>query len=125
MMRFSDKIYRGVSRLLPRDVKHGAAVISRTLGKIVLPAPLRLYKRGRRIELALVLYFITLIAIAAADGLLHLALFGAGVALTVWILYMIEMELRPIVRTINYENLGATSRDGSIISRFVSMFIFT
>ncbi|MDD1743676.1 MAG: cation:proton antiporter [Methanomassiliicoccales archaeon] len=125
MMRFSDKIYRGISRVLPRNVKHGAAVISRTLGKIVLPAPLRLYKRGRRIELALVLYFIMLIAVAAADGLLHLALFGAGVALTVWILYMVEMELRPIVRTINYENLGVTSRDGSTISRFVSMFIFT
>ncbi len=124
LMRFSDQIYHGISRVLPRDVKHGAAVISRTLGKIVLPAPLKLYKRGRRIELALVLYFIMLIAVAVAEGLLHLGMFAASVALTVWIFYMIERELRPIVRTINYENLGVTSRDGSIISRYVSLFIF-
>ncbi len=37
---------------------------------------------------------------------------------------MVETELRPIVRTINYDNLGVTSRDGGTISRFVSMFIF-
>ena len=125
LMRFSDRIYSGISHALPKYAKHGGAVISRTLGKIVMPAPLRLYKRGRRIELALVLYFIMLIAISAADGLLHLVLFAAGVTLTIWIFYMIEMELRPIVRTINYENLGVTSRDGTTISRFVSLFIFT
>ena len=124
LMRFSDRIYHGISRVLPKYAKHGGAVISRTLGKIVLPAPLRLYKRGRRIEMALVLYFVMLIAVSAANGLLHLALFGVGAALTVWIFYMIEMELRPIVRTINYENLGVTSRDGTTISHFVSLFIF-
>jgi len=125
LMRFSDQIYRAISRFLPKYVKHGGAIISRTLGKIVMPAPLRLYKRGRRIELALMLYFAILIAVAVTDGLVHLGLFAASVALTVWIFYMIEMELRPIVRTINYDNLGVTSRDGSAISRFVALFIFS
>jgi predicted membrane protein len=72
-----------------------------------------------------VLYFIALIAVAVADGLLHLGLFAASVALTIWIFYMIEMELRPIVHTINYDNLGVTSRDGDIISRFVAFFVFS
>jgi hypothetical protein len=125
LMRISDRLYRGISHILPKYVKHAAAVISRTLGKIVMPAPLKLYKRGRRIELALALYFIMLIAVAAADGLLHIVLFAVGVALTIWILSMIEKELRPIVRTINYDNLGVISRDGGTISRFVSSFIFT
>ena len=83
-----------------------------------------LFEIVQMLLLALVLYFIMLIAVSAADGLLHLALFAVGVALTVWIFYMIEMELRPIIRTINYENLGVTSRDGTTISRFVSLFIF-
>jgi CPA2 family monovalent cation:H+ antiporter-2 len=125
LMRFSDKIYRGISRVLPRYVKHGGVIISRTLGKIVMPAPLKLYKRGRRIELALVLYFIMLIAVAVTDGLLHLGMFAASVALTVWIFYMIETELRPVVRTINYDNLSVTSSEGSTISRFVALFIFS
>jgi CPA2 family monovalent cation:H+ antiporter-2 len=125
LMRFSDKIYRGISRVLPKYAKHGGAIISRTLGKIVLPAPLKLYKRGRRIELALMLYFAILIAVAITDSWLHVGLFSASVALTVWIFYMVEMELRPIVRTINYDNLGVTSRDGSTISRFVALFIFS
>jgi hypothetical protein len=75
--------------------------------------------------MALMLYFAILIAVAVTDGLVHLGLFAASVALTVWIFYMIEMELRPIVRTINYDNLGVTSRDGSTISRFVALFIFS
>lgn len=125
LMRFSDKIYHGISRILPKYVKHGGAIISRTIGKIVLPTPLKLYKRGRLIELALVLYFLMLVAVAVTDGILHLILFVTGVALTTWILYMIESELRPIIQTINYDNLGVTSRDGSTMSRFVSMFIFT
>jgi hypothetical protein len=125
LMRFSDQIYRGISHVLPKYAKHGGAIISRTLGKIVMPAPLKLYKRGRRIELALMLYFVILIAVAITDGLVHLGLFIASVALTVWIFYMVEKELRPIVRAINYDNLGVTSRDGSNISRFVALFIFS
>jgi CPA2 family monovalent cation:H+ antiporter-2 len=124
MMKFSDKIYRGLSKLQPSYMKHSGAVISRTLGKIVLPTSLRLFKRGRRIEIGLVTFFCLLIAIVATDGIYHIAFAIAATAICVWIFRVINRELRPITRIVNYENLGVFSRDGTQIARFIALFIF-
>jgi hypothetical protein len=123
MMRFSDSIYRGLSKLMPKYMKHSGAVVSRTLGKMVLPTSLRLFKRGRRIEIGLVAFFCMLIAIVATEGIYHIAFAAAGIGVTIWIYRVMDRELRPIARSINYENLGVYSRDGSQISHFIALFI--
>ncbi|MDD1755451.1 MAG: cation:proton antiporter [Methanomassiliicoccales archaeon] len=123
-MRFSDVLYRGFSRILPTSIKQSASVMSRTMGKIVLPSPLKLFKRGRRIEYGLTAYFVLLMAVAFTEGWLHIALFAAALGLTIWTLYMIEEELVPIVRHINYENLGAVARDGRAVAHLISYIIF-
>jgi hypothetical protein len=63
-------------------------------------------------------------AVAFTDGIPHIALFAVALALTIWTLYMIEEELIPIVRHINYENIGAVARDGRAIAHFISYMIF-
>lgn len=123
MMKFSDNIYRALSHVMPDYMKHSGAVVSRTLGKMVLPNSLRLFKRGRRIEIGLITYFCMLIAIVATDGIYHIAFAAASIGLTVWIFHVIDRELRPITRSINYENLGVYSRDGTQISRFIALFV--
>ncbi|HUL39328.1 MAG TPA: cation:proton antiporter, partial [Methanomassiliicoccales archaeon] len=123
-MRFSDILYRGFSHLMPSSIKHSAAVMSRTMGKIVLPSSFKLFKRGRRIEYGLTAYFVMLMGVAFTNSLAHIALFVGALALTIWTLYMIEEELIPIVRHINYENLGAAARDGRAIAHFISYVIF-
>lgn len=123
-MRVSDSIYRAFARLLPSSIKQSAAVMSRTMSKIVLPNSFKLFKRGRRIEYGLTAYFVLLMAVAFTDDLLHIALFAGTLALTIWILYMIEEELVPIVRHINYDNLGAAARDGRVIAHLISYIIF-
>ncbi len=123
-MRFSDIIYRGFRRVLPSDLKLSASVMSRTMGKIVLPSSIKLFRRGRRIEYGLTAYFVLLMAVAFTDGIPHIALFAGALALSIWTLYMIEEELIPIVRHINYENLGATARDGRAIAHMISYVIF-
>jgi hypothetical protein len=123
MMKFSDNIYRALSGIMPAYMKHSGAVISRTLGKMVLPNSLRLFKRGRRIEIGLITYFCMLIAIVATDGIYHIAFAVAAIGLTVWIFHVIDRELRPITRSINYDNLGVYSRDGTQISRFIALFV--
>lgn len=125
MMRFSDAIHKGISRLLPSYVKLSGAVMSRTMGKLVLPSSIKLFRRGRRIEAGLVTYFVLLIALAATTGYLHLALFAATLGLTGWVLYMFDEELQPVVRSVNYDNLGIFRADGKEISFFISSFVFT
>lgn len=124
LMRFSDYLYRFFTWLMPVSVKRSASVMSRTMGKIVLPSSIKLFKRGRRIEAGLIAYFILLMAVTASDGWLHLGLFAGALVLTIWTLYMIEEELMPIVRTVNYENLGTMARDGRVIAHFISYVIF-
>ena len=123
-MRFSDTLYRAFSRILPTSIKQSAAVMSRTMGKIILPSSIKLFKRGRRIEYGLTAYFILLMAVAFTGGWLHIVLFVATLALTIWTLYMIEEELVPIVRHINYENIGAIARDGRAVAHLISYIIF-
>jgi CPA2 family monovalent cation:H+ antiporter-2 len=123
-MRFSDVLYRGFARVLPFSIKQSAAVMSRTMSKIVLPNSFKLFKRGRRIEYGLTAFFVLLMAVAFTDGLPHIALFAVALALTIWTLYMIEEELIPIVRHINYDNIGAVARDGRAIAHFISYMIF-
>jgi hypothetical protein len=123
-MRFSDVLYRAFSRILPTSIKQSASVMSRTMGKIVLPSSIKLFKRGRRIEYGLTAYFILLMAVAFTGGWLHIVLFAAALSLTIWTLYMIEEELVPIVRHINYENLGAVARDGRAVAHLISYVIF-
>jgi hypothetical protein len=123
-MRFSDVLYRAFSRILPSSIKQSAAVMSRTMGKIILPSSFKLFKRGRRIEYGLTAYFVLLMAVAFTGGWLHIILFAAALALTIWTLYMIEAELVPIVRHINYENIGAIARDGKAVAHLISYIIF-
>jgi len=123
LMRWSDHIYRGISRILPRHVKHSAAVISRTFGKIMMPTSLKLFKRGRRIEVSMAVFSALLIAVAVTDGLLHMLTAAGCVALIAYVFRMFNEELRPIVRSINYDNLSVFSRDGTLISRFIASFI--
>ena len=125
MMRFSDKLHRGMARMLPYYVKHSSAVISRTLGKIIMPTSLRLFRRGRRIEAALAAYFVLLMAVAGTSSWLQLGLFAGSLLLTTWIFYVLDAELRPIIRSINYDNLTISSRDGGKVSRFISLFVFS
>ena len=123
LMRFSDPISRGLSKMLPSYAKQGGAIMSRTMGKVLLPNSLKLFKRGKRIELGLIAYFMSLITVAVTAGIYHIGAFVVALALTVWTLYMFESELTPVVRSINYENLGANGRGSQQISRFISSFI--
>ena len=123
LMRASDQTSRAISKVLPSYVKKGGAIMSRTMGKVLLPSSLRLFRRGRTIEYALVAYFVALIAVAATTGIYHVIAFLAALGLTIWTLNMFESELSPIVRSINYDNLGANLRGSQQISRYISMFI--
>ena len=124
LMRFSDAIYRGISWSLPGYVKHSSSVMSRTMSKLVLPNSLKLFQRGRRIEAGLIAYFILMIAVIATTGYIHIALFVGTLGLTIWTLYMFDEELQPVVRSVNYDNLGTFRNDGRQISFFVSSIVF-
>jgi CPA2 family monovalent cation:H+ antiporter-2 len=123
MMRFSGHVVRFFSHVMPGYAKYGAALINRTLGKIMVPSSLRLFQRNRRMEWALVAYFSVLVAIMVMPDPWRLVTFLVGSALVAILYHKLELELGPVVRSINYSNLGVTSRETGRIATFVAGFI--
>ena len=123
MMRASDKIYGGLRRIVPGFAKYSASLMNRTMGKLILPSSLKLFKRGRNIEVLLAIYFVALVGIMISGDELATLIFLAAVGISVYVYFMMERELPPIIRTISYVNLGVRTRDPKLISGFISMFI--
>lgn len=124
MMRASDGASRVLGKIVPSYVKHGSSLINRTIGKVMLPASLKLFKKTRRVEVALISYFVLLVLIMITSGTIQLLIFAGSVALTTYLYFLTEVEMRGIVKVTSYDNLGVVTRDPRHISRFISSFIF-
>ncbi len=124
LMKASARISLILGKIVPHSSKHSAALVNRTFSKIMLPSSLKLFKRTHRIEAVLIGYFALLIAVMCTSNWLQLALFGGGVVMIFLTYWLFESELRPVVRSINYDNLGVLSHDPKPISTFISAFVF-
>jgi hypothetical protein len=123
LMRVSDRISRLIGRILPSYVKIASSLVNRTIGKIMLPSSLKLFQRTRRTEVALISYFVLLVALMVTNGPIQLIVLLTVLLTTAYIYTLAEVEFRTIVKTCNYDNLGVTCRDPRHISRFISSFI--
>lgn len=120
LMRFSGHVVRFFSHVMPSYAKYGAALINRTLGKIMVPSSLRLFQTNHRMEWALIVYFLMLMAIMVVPDPWRLVMFVVGSVLVGYLYHILERELGPVVRSINYSNLGVTSRETGRIAAFVA-----
>jgi CPA2 family monovalent cation:H+ antiporter-2 len=123
MMRASDTLYDGLRHIVPSFAKYSSSLMNRTMSKMLLPSSLKLFRRSRKIEVTLVAYFIALVGIMVTSDELAFPIFLVAIATSIYIYFMLETELRPIVKTISYDNLGVKTKDPKFISGFISMFI--
>lgn len=123
MMRASDTLYNGLRQVVPSFAKYSSSLMNRTMSKMILPSSLKLFRRSRKIEVTLVAYFIALVGTMVTSDELAFPIFMVAVATSIYIYFMLEKELRPIVKTISYDNLGVRTKDPKFISGFISMFI--
>ncbi|QLH74842.1 MAG: cation:proton antiporter [Methanomassiliicoccales archaeon] len=123
LMRASGSIADFFRKILPSSVRLSAALINRTVGKVILPSSLKLFQRTRRMDALLVSYFILLILLMITNGPPQLMVLTAVLTVTAWMYPLAEKEFLGIVRTCNYDNLGVAVRDPRQISRFISAFI--
>jgi len=123
MMKASDAIYSVLRGIVPSFAKYSSSLMNRTMSKMILPSSLKLFRRSRKIEVSLVAYFIALVGIMVTGDELAFLIFLLAVGITAYIYHMLENELRSIVKTISYDNLGVRTRDPKLISGFISMFI--
>jgi hypothetical protein len=120
LIKHSSRLANGLSRLIPRPLRFSGAVVSRTLGRAVLPSTLKSFKGGRVTGILLASFVVVCFAVLASDSLLHLAVAGIGLALAVAAVLAIRVEVADIVRQVNYSNIGVGSIDRSPIVNLVS-----
>lgn len=125
LMKKSAAVADLMGRILPRFIKYNGAVISRTVSKMVMPTHIPLYKRPRKLGMALILSFFIVLTVLATTGTLHLIAFGIGLGMVALVWPVLNAETRPIILHTNYKNLGVESGVRPKLFSFISTFIIS
>jgi CPA2 family monovalent cation:H+ antiporter-2 len=125
LMGRSNRIADGLGRRMPRFIKYSAGLISRTLSKLILPGSgYRIYKGSRHLLIAQVAFVASVLGIILTTGEQHFIVFGISVAAAVALWVVLQVQLRPVVKQINYTNLGTLPGNHGYISSYVASLVF-
>jgi len=106
LVKHSSGLANVLSRVLPKSLKFSGAVVSRTLGKAVLPSQLEKFRGGKVTAVALAAFVIVCSALLMTHGLVHLSLFVVGLALISWIFFAVRNETNDIAERVSYSDLS-------------------
>jgi CPA2 family monovalent cation:H+ antiporter-2 len=124
MVKHSAGIANALSRIVPKPVKFSGALISRTLGKVVMPSSLRMFKQARRSGALLASFVIICIATLLTKSYLHGVMTFAGLVVTGLIFFVVRYEIADVATHVNYSNIGVVTGDRGRIVDLVSGVIF-
>ena len=124
LVKHSARLAGGFSKLIPRPLRFSGAVMSRTLGKAVLPSNMKSLKGAKTTGVLLASFVIVCFAILVTDTVLHLAVSLLGVALAGAVMLALRQEVVEIVRLVNYSNIGVGAVDRRPIVTLVSGIVF-
>ncbi|HEY3418997.1 MAG TPA: cation:proton antiporter [Methanomassiliicoccales archaeon] len=123
---FIKKSYEIADRMairVPRYIAYGGSIFSRTMGKMILPGGLRLFKTSKGLPISLSLYLMSIISILSLTGELRLAAFmiSLGACAVAW--FALRSEIDKVVRKIDYSNLGTIYGNAGKISHYIASVI--
>jgi CPA2 family monovalent cation:H+ antiporter-2 len=111
-----------VARKGPRSMVYGGAVISRTLGKLVMPGP-QIVVMSRRLLWSLVAYLVLVLVMIAVPGDPKAAVYVAATATCLFVWYVLQKNLVKLVGKVDYTNLGTLPDKEVAISRFIAAVV--
>ena len=124
LMRRSNRLADALARRMPHFIKYSASLISRTLSKLIMPGSgFRIYRGSRWLLLTEVLYLAAVLALIVVSGEARAVAFGAAVGAAVLLWLVLQRVLDPVVRQINYSNLGTESGNHGYIARYVASLV--
>ncbi|MEM3738973.1 MAG: cation:proton antiporter [Thermoplasmata archaeon] len=120
-LKIHQRLARAYSRILPNYIKYSSAVISRTLKKIIFPRSVPIYRIDRKVVLILMLFLCVFVTQLLTVGLVHyiLVIFLTP-AILIYLTLKLNRMLLPVIRHLNYSNLGMTRKMDHLIETTVS-----
>ena len=124
LVKNSSRLASVLSRLIPRPIRFSGAVVSRTLGRAVLPSTMKSFKGAKATAALLVSFVSVCFAIVVTDSIGHLIVSALGCAIAVLVVLALRVELVDIVRRVNYSNIGVGAVDRRPVVILVSGIVF-
>jgi CPA2 family monovalent cation:H+ antiporter-2 len=124
MVKHSAKFADVLSKMLPKPVKFSGMVISRTLGRIVMPSATKLSMGARLSGVLLVAFVVVCFASIAISSPVQMYLGLAGVLIAVGILVATRNEISDAVKHIDYSDIGVGGIDKRPVVTLVCGVIF-
>ncbi len=123
LVKHSAALANAMGRIVPKQVKFSSAVVSRTLGKAVLPSSIKTFKGARMTGAVLVLFVALMTAILLVNSSMHLVLVLVGFVMVFVVSVILRREVSEIVKHVNYSNLGVRSESKGAIVGLVSWIV--
>jgi len=123
LVKHSAALANAAGKVVPKQVRFSSSIISRTLGKVILPSSLKIFK-GARMTGALLISFVALsTVILLVDSSLHFVFVLCGLMMAAAVYFVVQFEVSEIVRHVNYSNLGVRSESRKTIVALVSWVV--
>ncbi len=124
MVKNSVKFASALSRVVPRHMQFSGAVVSRTLGKVVMPSSLKMFKGTKMTGILLFVFVLVSAGMLMTDSMLHVAFLAAAAVIAGALYFVIRFEVADIVRHVNYNNIGVGVKDRTPIVNLITRLIF-
>jgi K+:H+ antiporter subunit KhtU len=124
LVKYSAKFADGLSRIVPKPIKFSGMVISRTLGRIVMPSSSRISKGAKLTGALLMLFVAVCFSTLAVRSEFHILMAMVGVLVALGILAATRGELNNAVKQIDYADLGVGVIGRKPVVTLVSGVIF-
>ncbi len=124
MVKNSVRFANTMSRLVPRPLSFSGAIISRTLGKVVMPSSIRIFKGTKLTGMLLLSFVLVSVAVLISQSTLHILFIAVDCVLAGAIFFVVRYEVVEIVKHVNYANIGVGVRDRSAIVDLITGIVF-
>ena len=124
LVKHSAKFANGLAKIVPKSLRFSGTVVSRTLGKAVMPSNLPMFKGAKMTGVLLAAFVGTCVASLMTQSYIHIIVALAGLALAGGVFIVLRIEISEIARHVNYSNIGVGTSNKETIVDMVSGIVF-
>jgi hypothetical protein len=124
LVKHSAKFANVLAKIVPKSLRFSGAVVSRTLGKAVMPSNLPMFKGAKMTGVLLAAFVGTCVASLMTQSFTHIIVALAGLALAGGVFIVVRIEISEIARHVNYSNIGVGTSNKETIVDMVSGIVF-
>jgi hypothetical protein len=123
LVKHSAAFANALAKIVPKPLRFSGTVVSRTLGKAILPSGPRLTKGTRMTGSLLAAFVAVCVVVLLTGGLVHVLFTALGALIALFAYSVTKSEISELARHVNYSNIGVATNDKEVAVHLVSGMI--